>query len=137
MHYFRKQPPSFKDGLIFLPGYYFIYKLLLFAGGTAKVNACCLNALMPHKVGKQSNIIVLFKEVLFFFLPPFGSSFIIFSSSIVVSILVDLSFRQPDLNLLTSFSFISFPLFLIWHFVISDYVLSLPHSGQSLYCLPV
>ena len=44
MHYFRKQPPSFKDGLIFLPGYYFIYKLLLFAGGTAKVNACCLMA---------------------------------------------------------------------------------------------
>ena len=52
MHYFRKQPPLFEDGLIFLPGYYFIYKFLLFAGSTAKVNACCFNAILA----KQLNI---------------------------------------------------------------------------------
>ena len=58
------QPPSYEDGLIFLPSYNFIYKLLLFTGGTTEINACCFDALMSHKVSKQSNIIVLFKEVL-------------------------------------------------------------------------
>lgn len=49
---------------VLLPCYNFIYKRLLFAGSTAQIYTGGFDTFMPHKVGKQSNIIVLFKKIL-------------------------------------------------------------------------
>ena len=47
-----------------LPRHHFIYYLPLLGSRAAQVDACCLDALMPHQVGKQGNVIELIKEVL-------------------------------------------------------------------------
>lgn len=49
---------------VLLPCYNFIYKSLLFAGSSTEINAGRFNAFMPHQIGKQSNIIILFKKIL-------------------------------------------------------------------------
>ena len=47
-----------------LPRYYFIDKGLLFACSPAEIDASGFNALVTHQVGEQSNVVVLFKEIL-------------------------------------------------------------------------
>ena len=49
---------------VLLPCYNFIYKSLLFTGSSTEINAGRFNAFMPHQIGKQSNIIILFKKIL-------------------------------------------------------------------------
>ena len=41
-----------------------IYNLTLFRGGLAEINASSLNALMPHQIGKECNIIAAFQKAL-------------------------------------------------------------------------
>lgn len=47
-----------------LPCCNLIYKCLLFAGGSVKIYTGSLDAFMPHKISKQSNIIIFFKKIL-------------------------------------------------------------------------
>ena len=49
---------------VLLPSYNFVYKSLLFTGGATQIYTGGFDAFMPHKVSKQSNIIVLFKKIL-------------------------------------------------------------------------
>lgn len=41
-----------------------IYKCLLFAGGSVKIYTGSLDAFIPHKISKQSNIIIFFEKIL-------------------------------------------------------------------------
>lgn len=47
-----------------LPSDNFIDKGLLLAGSSAEIDTGCFDAFMSHEVGKQSNVIVLFKKIL-------------------------------------------------------------------------
>ena len=49
---------------LFLPRYHFINNLPLFGGCATQVDACRLDAFMPHQVRKQGYVIELVKEVL-------------------------------------------------------------------------
>ncbi len=49
---------------ILLPCNDLIHDSLLFACGLTKIDTGSLNALMPHKIGKQSNVIILLQKVL-------------------------------------------------------------------------
>ena len=48
----------------FLPCNYLIHYLTLFGSGATKIDACCLDALMSHKVSEKSQVVELVKEVL-------------------------------------------------------------------------
>ena len=55
--------PRKSEGIV-LPCDNLIYNFLLLAGCLAQVYARRFNAFMPHKVGKQGNVVIFFKEVL-------------------------------------------------------------------------
>ena len=46
-----------------LPSNYLVHYLLLFACCTTQIDACCFDALMPHEVSKESDVVEAVKEV--------------------------------------------------------------------------
>lgn len=47
-----------------LPSNYLVHYLLLFACCASQIDACCFDALMPHEVGKEGDVVEAVKEVL-------------------------------------------------------------------------
>ena len=47
-----------------LPSDNLIYDFLLLHAASSQINTCCLYAFMPHKVGKQGNVIEFLQEIL-------------------------------------------------------------------------
>ena len=52
------------NGELFLPRHDFVNNSLLFQAAPPKIDARCLDALVPHQVGQESDVVVLLQKVL-------------------------------------------------------------------------